>query len=299
MLLRTTDRCTLLRGQGSLATIMLTLRRSPDRSANQLCHTPINCLAAWPSLQPEGSACLTYCPHMLERGATLGQDTKQVAAGKAIGAVLPDFIAAALVQLPGCMNRPSVLLQSSECHQETHICSGHPSLQALGSHLLLKMEQKNPTLHTYICPELAQIMTPHSFASSKPMPVLLKTFPPLLQLCQVMVSLLTHACATQPLGPGHVIFDIPVDVGEHISHFIAVGADNLLYFPLASQQNTGPCLTSGNLSQCAMNRMQLDGSGVETLATGEHAYGLVTLLASVQHLQYEFICAARAHMPLS
>lgn len=32
---------------------------------------------------------------------------------------------------------------------------------------------------------------------------------------------------------------------------------------------TGPCERFGNITQCAINRMELDGSGVETHAIGE------------------------------
>ena len=77
------------------------------------------------------------------------------------------------------------------------------------------------------------------------------------------------AHALQPLGPGRVIFDFPVvEPDEHQWHTIGMGPDERLYFGLGSTCNTCPCQTFGNLSRCTINRIRLDGSGVETLATG-------------------------------
>ncbi|KAK9803128.1 hypothetical protein WJX73_008615 [Symbiochloris irregularis] len=55
---------------------------------------------------------------------------------------------------------------------------------------------------------------------------------------------------------------------DHQYHFIGVGPDGYLYVPQGAPSNTGPCNAYQNITQCAINRMDLDGSNQLTLATG-------------------------------
>ena len=52
-------------------------------------------------------------------------------------------------------------------------------------------------------------------------------------------------------------------------HFLGVGPDEKLYIPQGSPSNTGPCNVVGDIRQCAINRMNLDGSDLEVYVTGE------------------------------
>ncbi|KAK9789387.1 hypothetical protein WJX73_008205 [Symbiochloris irregularis] len=55
---------------------------------------------------------------------------------------------------------------------------------------------------------------------------------------------------------------------DHSLHFIGIGPDGYLYVPQGSPSNTGPCDPYLNITQCAINRMDLDGSSQVTFATG-------------------------------
>ena len=74
--------------------------------------------------------------------------------------------------------------------------------------------------------------------------------------------------AMQPLGAGQLISDQSQN-DFHTWHFIAVGPDMLLYMSRGSLCNTCLCEDFGTYSQCAINRVQLDGSNLQAYATGK------------------------------
>ncbi|KAK9803090.1 hypothetical protein WJX73_000282 [Symbiochloris irregularis] len=75
--------------------------------------------------------------------------------------------------------------------------------------------------------------------------------------------------ALQPLPNGTVVAqNWNPSQDDHAVHYIKVGPDGLLYVPQGSPSNTGPCNRFENITQCALNRMSLDGTDIHTFATG-------------------------------
>ena len=82
--------------------------------------------------------------------------------------------------------------------------------------------------------------------------------------------MLTQVYPLQPFGVGLVISDAFVVQSDHSVHYINVNpVDELLYVPQGSPSNTGPCNAVGDIRQCAINRMQLNGSDAEPYVIGE------------------------------
>lgn len=78
----------------------------------------------------------------------------------------------------------------------------------------------------------------------------------------------SYALAGRPFPAGQTLSTAFVDQNDHQVHFLGVGPDEKLYIPQGSPSNTGPCNVVGDIRQCAINRMNLDGSDLEVYVTG-------------------------------
>lgn len=79
-----------------------------------------------------------------------------------------------------------------------------------------------------------------------------------------------HVFAGQTISntSGVVLLSGLPNAPDHNLHYMKMGPDGMLYFTLGSPANIGPCEPYLNTTYCTINRINADGSGLETYASG-------------------------------